>query len=249
MNRIPSRLYLAIAGLIAAGLAVTVFINTATQGQARLELLVLSSLAAALALALLVKLRLHTAELLQRLRRVAYEDPLTGLPNRARAEEHIDTLLAAEQAEPFALVIIELRNVREINASLGHPVGDEALREVARRLSQNISPGDMVARLTASQFLVILHSCSSERAALLARQLVGVIRAGLHLPDVSLDVQVHGGFSQHPDHGWRMPPGPGPWWPPTGRAATRNSDAGCSWRPGCAPPSTGTPCGWSSSRS
>ena len=91
--------------------------------------------------------------------------------------------------------------MREINAALGHPVGDEALREVARRLRQNIDPGDLVARLAANQFLIILHSCSSERAALVARQLVGVIHAGLHLPDVSLDVQVHAGFSQHPDHG------------------------------------------------
>ena len=91
--------------------------------------------------------------------------------------------------------------MREINAALGHPVGDEALREVARRLRQNVDPGDLVARLSANQFLIVLHSCSSERATLLARQLVGVIHAGLHLRDVSLDVQVQAGFSQHPDHG------------------------------------------------
>ena len=90
-------------------------------------------------------------------------------------------------------MIVEVRNVREINAVLGHPVGDEALREVARRLRQNIDPGDLVARLTANQFLIILNGCSSERATLLARQLVGVIHAGLHLPDVSLDLQVQAG--------------------------------------------------------
>ena len=158
-------------------------------------------IAATLALALVVKLHLGTRRLVARLRGVAYEDPLTGLPNRAYAEDHIDHLLSTGKPEQFALVIVEVRNVREINAALGHPVGDEALREVARRLRQNIDPDDLVARFTASQFLIILHSCSSERAALLARQLVGVIHAGLHLPDVSLDVQVQAGFSQHPDHG------------------------------------------------
>jgi diguanylate cyclase (GGDEF)-like protein len=163
--------------------------------------LIVTALALAITVVLLVKLRISTRQLVARLRGVAYEDPLTGLPNRACAEDHIDALLSAPRPEQFALVILELLNVREINAALGHPVGDEALREVARRLRQNTDPADMVARLTASQFLIILHACSSERAALLARQLVGVIHAGLHLPDVSLDIQIQAGFSQHPDHG------------------------------------------------
>src|SRR5580692_2213394 len=163
--------------------------------------LVLALIAAVAAIGLLVTLRLRSRGVVARLRGVAYEDPLTGLPNRAYAEDHIDSLLRGSAPQPFALVIVELRNIREINADLGHPVGDEALREVARRLRQNVDPGDLVARLTASQFLIILHACSSERAALLARQLVGVIHAGLHLPDVSLDIQVQAGFSQHPDHG------------------------------------------------
>ncbi|MEJ0006097.1 MAG: bifunctional diguanylate cyclase/phosphodiesterase [Steroidobacteraceae bacterium] len=201
MDRIQSRLYVAIVGLIAATLVLALFAAAATPLTIRLEYLTLAAVAAALAAGLLAKLRQRTNLLVARLRGVAYEDPLTGLPNRAYAEDHIDALLQTGPAAPFALVIVEVRNVREINAVLGHPVGDEALREVARRLRQNIDLGDLVARLTASQFLIILHSCSSERAALLARQLVGVIHAGLHLPDLSLELQVQAGFSQHPDHG------------------------------------------------
>jgi len=194
-------MYIAIATLIAATLALAVVGGTAATGPVQLECLALATLAATVAISLLVKLRRRTARLLHRLRGVAYEDPLTGLVNRAYAEDHIDGLLAAPAPEPFALVIVELRNVREINAALGHPVGDEALREIARRLRQNIEPPDLVARLTANQFLIILHACRAERAALLARQLVNVIHAGLHLQDVSLNVQVQAGFSQHPDHG------------------------------------------------
>jgi diguanylate cyclase (GGDEF)-like protein len=194
-------MYVVIGVLIAASLALGAFAAAAAAGAARGELLTLAAVGSALALGLLVKQGISTHAMITRLRGVAYEDPLTGLPNRARAEDHIDALLRAPAPEPFALVILELRNVREINAALGHPVGDEALREVARRLRQNTDPGDMVARLAASQFMIILHGCSSERAALLARQLVGVIHAGLHLPDVSLDIQIQAGFSQHPDHG------------------------------------------------
>ncbi len=201
MDRIQSRLYLAIGCLIAATLGLAVLAASVAAAAVRLECLTLAAVAAVLALGLVVKLRERTGVLVTRLRGVAYEDPLTGLPNRAYAEDYIDGLLRAGTPAPFALVIVEVRNVREINAVLGHPVGDEALREVARRLRQNIDPGDLVARLTANQFLIILNGCSSERATLLARQLVGVIHAGLHLPDVSLDLQVQAGFSQHPDHG------------------------------------------------
>jgi diguanylate cyclase (GGDEF)-like protein len=201
MERIQRRMYLAIGGLIAVTLALAIFAGTATAQAPRLEFVAVAVVAAALAVSLLVKLHVRTSRLVTRLSGVAYQDPLTGIPNRAFAEDHIDSLLATGTAQPFALVILEVRNVREINAALGHPVGDEALREVARRLRQNTDPSDLVARLTASQFLIILHSCSNERAALLARQLVGVIHAGLHLPDVSLDVQVQAGYSQYPDHG------------------------------------------------
>jgi diguanylate cyclase (GGDEF)-like protein len=201
MERLPRQMYIVIGVLIALSLALAAAGASATPGPARRGFVTLATITTVLSLGLLVKLRINTRRFVARLRGIAYEDPLTGLPNRACAEDHIDALLRARTPEPFALVILELRNVREINAALGHPVGDEALREVARRLRQNTDAADMVARMTASQFLIILHGCSSERAALLARQLVGVIHAGLHLADVSLDIQVEAGFSQHPDHG------------------------------------------------
>ncbi len=155
MDQTLSRLYIIIAGLITAMLALAVFAAAAPAGALRLGSFGLALITAAAAISLLATLRLRTRSLVARLRGVAYEDPLTGLPNRASAEDHIDTLLRAPAPEPFALVIVELRNIREINADLGHPVGDEALREVARRLRQNVEPADLVARVAASQFLII----------------------------------------------------------------------------------------------
>ena len=65
----------------------------------------------------------------------AYHDSLTGLPNRALAREATRSMLVGRRsATPFALILIDMRNVREINASLGHHVGDDVLREAARRL-------------------------------------------------------------------------------------------------------------------
>jgi len=131
----------------------------------------------------------------------AYHDPLTGLANRAFAERSLNALLAETPRVLCALIVIDVRNVREINASLGHHVGDGALREVARRLRQNVAPRDLVARLAANQFLVVARDCSPDRAVLLAEQLAGAVRSGFHLPAVSLELHIGAGVCCSPVHG------------------------------------------------
>jgi diguanylate cyclase len=141
------------------------------------------------------------AEREARITHAAYHDPLTELPNRAYAERYLDELLRDPAAPPSALIVVDLRNVREINASLGHHVGDEAVREAARRLRQDVGSGDLVARLVANQFLVVSRHCSADRALLFAEQLAGVLRSGLHLPSVSLELHVAAGVCCSPEHG------------------------------------------------
>jgi diguanylate cyclase (GGDEF)-like protein len=132
----------------------------------------------------------------------AYHDPLTQLPNRALVVRGLEGLVNGVGREASAaLVLIELRNLRDINASLGHQVGDDVLREAARRLQQNVAAADTLARLGETQFLVIAAGCSSERALLYAEQLAAVIRSGFHLAGVSLDVRVACGVCLFPAHG------------------------------------------------
>jgi GGDEF domain-containing protein len=88
----------------------------------------------------------------------AEHDPLTGLPNRLVARRELSAVAAAADENPSALILLELRNLRDINASLGHQVGDEVLREGARRLLQNVATTDSVARVGEMQFLVIARS-------------------------------------------------------------------------------------------
>jgi diguanylate cyclase (GGDEF)-like protein len=131
-----------------------------------------------------------------------YHDSLTGLPNRAKAEKQLEQLSSgAQPPASFALILIDLRNVHDINASLGHHVGDEVLREAARRLRQNAHTADTVARLGETQFLIIALDCRGERAPLYAEQLTGVVRTGFHLSGVSLDLHVVCGVCVYPDHG------------------------------------------------
>jgi diguanylate cyclase (GGDEF)-like protein len=131
-----------------------------------------------------------------------YHDSLTSLPNRAKAENQLEQLVTgAKRAASFALILIDLRNVHDINASLGHHVGDDVLREAARRLRQNAHAADTVARLGETQFLIIAHDCRGERAPLYAEQLTGVVRTGFHLSGISLDLHVACGVCVYPDHG------------------------------------------------
>src|SRR6202140_913623 len=132
----------------------------------------------------------------------AYHDPLTQLPNRALATRGLENLVSGtERQSSAALVLIELRNLRDINASLGHQVGDEVLREASRRLKHNVAADDTVARLGETQLLVIAPGCSAERSLLYAEQLIALVRTGFHLAGVSLDLRLACGVCLFPAHG------------------------------------------------
>jgi diguanylate cyclase (GGDEF)-like protein len=132
----------------------------------------------------------------------ARHDALTGLPNRAFVEKRLEELIAGPQnGGAVALVLIDMRRVSEINASLGHHVGDDVLREAARRLRANSAPDDIVARLGESQFLLVARNCTAQRAPLYADQMAGVIRRGFHLEEMSLQLHVGAGVCLYPQHG------------------------------------------------
>ena len=132
----------------------------------------------------------------------AQHDSLTGLPNRAFLEKRLNELLTGpESIGPLALVLIDMRTVSEIITSLGHHVGDDVLREAARRLRANAAQEDIVARLGESQFLLVARNCTSQRARLYAEQMAGLIRGGFHLEEMRLQLHVAAGICLYPEHG------------------------------------------------
>lgn len=84
----------------------------------------------------------------------AYEDSLTGLPNRRQFIERMEQLIG-EDREGFALLFIDLDRFRDINDTLGHSVGDELLTAVAKRLVEALPEADTIARLGGDEFTVI----------------------------------------------------------------------------------------------
>ncbi len=84
-------------------------------------------------------------------------DPLTGLPNRTLFLDRLDQSLAeaVRSGRPVAVYFIDIDAFKQVNDTLGHRAGDQLLREVARRLSSVVRPGDTVARFAGDEFLML----------------------------------------------------------------------------------------------
>jgi len=118
------------------------------------------------------------AEREKRITQLAFNDSLTGLPNRAFFRQHLD--LELKQAErrggrALALLCVDLDNFKAVNDTLGHPAGDELLRAVAARLGANVGDA-MVARLGGDEFTIILsHRDAHEAAGAIAGRLIAAL--------------------------------------------------------------------------
>ncbi|MGD9925264.1 MAG: putative bifunctional diguanylate cyclase/phosphodiesterase, partial [Pseudorhodoplanes sp.] len=94
----------------------------------------------------------------QRLRYLALHDPLCGLPNRNYFGERLEEVIrdVRNGAPPAAVFYIDLDHFKDVNDTLGHPVGDELIRNVTARLSGLLRPEDLVSRLGGDEFAVII---------------------------------------------------------------------------------------------
>ncbi len=99
----------------------------------------------------------------ERIHRLAFYDPLTGLPNRRLFHDRLDqAMAAAARAGSFgALLFLDLDQFKSLNDREGHVMGDALLVKVARRLSQCVRASDTVARLGGDEFVVILHDLAA----------------------------------------------------------------------------------------
>jgi diguanylate cyclase (GGDEF)-like protein len=178
----------------AIAVAVLVYGQSVRLNPVAIALAVLALLAIMVRMALLLR---ETAALAVS-RKLSLTDDLTGLGNRRSFTAEIDAAIAAER--PFALLMIDLDQFKELNDTLGHHVGDELLRGVGPRLRDAMSPSDVVARLGGDEFGVLLHGADAEAAAETARRLRAALARPFALAGISLHVGASVGIAVYPDH-------------------------------------------------
>ncbi|MGY1837042.1 diguanylate cyclase domain-containing protein [Blastococcus sp. SYSU DS0510] len=130
---------------------------------------------------------LETERAAGQLRRQAYEDPLTHLPNRRYAEARLDGLLAAGDVP--ALAVVDVDTFKAINDTAGHPAGDAVLRTIGELLVAGVRDTDEVCRWAGDEFVILLPETTAEQAE---RALERIRASVARYPwvDLGLDVPV-----------------------------------------------------------
>lgn len=156
---------------------------------------------------LLVKLsqenqRVHQSR--EEIQYLVFHDPLTDLPNRLLAADHLEMALAqAERDRRMAAVIfVDLDNFKSINDSLGHHAGDTFLKHVATQLKTAVRRTDTVCRLSGDEFLIILNGIDDRRdASRVAEKLLSCIATPITLLDHEVSGRASLGISVTPEDG------------------------------------------------
>ena len=143
--------------------------------------------------------------MLQKLRTLATTDSLTGLPNRSLFEDRFKqaTHAAARRNREVVLVMIDIDHFKEINDTLGHPVGDQVLTLLGQRLGALLRATDTVARLGGDEFAVLMPDVSHGRktAAQFLKKMLNSLSAPFQLGDHELFVRTGIGVAVYPEHG------------------------------------------------
>ena len=140
----------------------------------------------------------------EKIRYLANHDVLTDLPNRLVFEDRVGDALrnAKQQKTQMAVLFVDLDRFKNINDSLGHPMGDRVLQEVARRMQRCVAENDTLARFGGDEFVVVIRNLTKPScAAQLAEALINEVTPTISLDDYHLHVSMSIGISIYPQDG------------------------------------------------
>ena len=145
---------------------------------------------------------------------LAYQDPLTGLPNRRLFHDRLEQAIKASKrsGEPLAILVMDLDRFKEVNDIMGHHVGDLLLQEVTKRLQTTVMRGsdtiarlkeyaDTVARLGGDEFAILLTACDVKGAQIVVNRLLQTIEKPTLLEGQSIIINGSFGIVSSPEHG------------------------------------------------
>jgi len=146
----------------------------------------------------------HIRAMENQLRNLAFYDSLTGLPNRVLFFSRLEEMLssARRHEEKLSLLFLDLDSFKDVNDSLGHDVGDQLLREVARRLEDTIRDEDLVVRLGGDEFCILtMENDDGLDAVEVASRCIARINEPIELRNQLIRPQVSVGIARYPEDG------------------------------------------------
>ncbi|NBF39128.1 MAG: EAL domain-containing protein [Spirochaetes bacterium] len=140
------------------------------------------------------------------MRRLAYQDPLTGLPNRTAFGEQLDRLLESsrrqDDGDHWALLFLDLDDFKDINDRFGHAAGDTILTRTASRLRDAIRRTDHCYRLGGDEFLVVVTNVKDDvEVAKVAAKIVEYISRPQYIDKHEMRIGVSVGITVYPHDG------------------------------------------------
>jgi two-component system, cell cycle response regulator len=143
-------------------------------------------------------LALRNAWLLQRVRKMADTDGLTGIANRRTFEQTLARELsrAERNGEQVTLVMLDVDHFKKLNDQYGHQTGDEVLKALAATVAHSCRDFDTPARYGGEEFAVILPACSAAESLIAAERL----RKGINQTDLPVPATASAGVATYPTH-------------------------------------------------
>ncbi len=143
-------------------------------------------------------------EMEEKIKRLAYHDSLTGLPNRMLLSDRLNMakILSDRNRKKLALMMLDIDKFKEINDTLGHHIGDLLLQVVAEKLTGILRKEDTVARFGGDEFVLVLPDQKDVQTALnVARKIIDAFQDTVVLEGRALIITSSIGISIYPDHG------------------------------------------------
>ncbi len=135
--------------------------------------------------------------------RLAYHDPVTGLPNRTQFRGQVQQAVEAglRGRHHVALLLMDLERFKDVNDTLGHGRGDHLLQQVGSRLRSTLFSPDVVARLGGDEFGILLpHLAAREDIDLVVKKLQDILMAPFMIEGIPIVVEASIGVAIAPEH-------------------------------------------------
>jgi diguanylate cyclase (GGDEF)-like protein len=135
----------------------------------------------------------------QRLERLLFRDPLTGLPNRPMFLDRLQAALADREGGDVTLLFLDLDRFKAVNDRLGHAAGDELLRAAGDRLRRCTRDEDTAARFGGDEFAALLLGQDEAQAVVMAERIIAALREPFTLGSGTVHIGVTIGIAQAHD--------------------------------------------------